>query len=73
MSCDGSIGSPRTPTCRPVSGYACSLLLGYLALPFDPIPDFVPVLGYADDAIIVTVTTTSPARTTSSVTPPPPR
>ena len=29
------------------------LLLAYLAIPFDVIPDFVPVLGYADDAIMV--------------------
>ncbi len=31
------------------------LLLAYLALPIDLVPDFIPVLGYADDAIIVTV------------------
>ena len=29
------------------------LLLGYLAIPFDLVPDFVPVIGLADDAIIV--------------------
>ena len=29
------------------------LLLIYLASPIDLIPDFVPVVGYADDALIV--------------------
>ncbi|HEX8508801.1 MAG TPA: YkvA family protein, partial [Propionibacteriaceae bacterium] len=32
------------------------LLLAYLAAPIDLIPDFIPVLGYADDAIMVTMT-----------------
>jgi len=39
-----------------------SLLLAYLAMPFDLIPDFVPVLGYADDAIIVTAVLRSVVR-----------
>lgn len=30
------------------------LLLVYLASPIDLVPDFIPVLGYADDAIVVT-------------------
>ena len=30
------------------------LLLIYLAIPIDVVPDFIPVLGYADDAIVVT-------------------
>ncbi|MBK1787379.1 YkvA family protein [Prauserella cavernicola] len=38
------------------------LLLGYLALPIDLIPDFVPVLGYADDAIVVTAVLRSVVR-----------
>jgi len=28
------------------------LLLGYLALPLDLVPDFIPVIGYADDAVV---------------------
>ncbi|GAA2724262.1 hypothetical protein CAE01nite_09500 [Cellulomonas aerilata] len=31
------------------------LTLAYLAFPIDLIPDVVPVLGYADDAIVVTL------------------
>lgn len=38
------------------------LLLAYLALPIDLIPDFIPVLGYADDAIIVALVLRSVAR-----------
>jgi uncharacterized membrane protein YkvA (DUF1232 family) len=37
-------------------------LLVYLASPVDLIPDFIPVLGYADDAIIVTAVLRSVAR-----------
>jgi uncharacterized membrane protein YkvA (DUF1232 family) len=39
-----------------------ALLLVYLAMPIDLIPDFVPVLGYADDAIIVTAVLRSVVR-----------
>jgi len=38
---------PRTVRVRLV------LLLAYLASPIDLVPDFIPVLGYADDAVIV--------------------
>ncbi|WP_051753700.1 YkvA family protein [Streptosporangium amethystogenes] len=38
------------------------LLLGYLAMPIDLVPDFVPVLGYADDAIIVALVLRSVTR-----------
>ena len=38
------------------------LLLAYLAMPIDLIPDFVPVLGYADDAIIVALVLRSATR-----------
>jgi uncharacterized membrane protein YkvA (DUF1232 family) len=39
-----------------------ALLLVYLAIPFDLIPDFIPVLGHADDAIIVTAVLRSVVR-----------
>jgi uncharacterized membrane protein YkvA (DUF1232 family) len=38
------------------------LLLGYLALPIDLVPDFIPVIGYADDAVVVMLTLRSVAR-----------
>jgi uncharacterized membrane protein YkvA (DUF1232 family) len=28
-------------------------LIGYLALPFDLVPDFIPLAGYLDDAVVV--------------------
>jgi uncharacterized membrane protein YkvA (DUF1232 family) len=39
-----------------------AFLLIYLASPIDLIPDFIPVLGYADDAIIVTAVLRSVVR-----------
>jgi uncharacterized membrane protein YkvA (DUF1232 family) len=38
------------------------LLLGYLAMPIDLVPDFIPVLGYADDAVVVAIALRSVTR-----------
>lgn len=38
------------------------LLLAYLAMPFDLVPDFIPVLGYADDAAVVALALRSVTR-----------
>jgi uncharacterized membrane protein YkvA (DUF1232 family) len=54
MATDGS--QPRGVRIR------LALLTAYLAFPLDLIPDFIPVLGYVDDAIIVLAVLRSTAR-----------
>ncbi|MCU1622422.1 MAG: hypothetical protein JWL79_1267 [Frankiales bacterium] len=38
------------------------LLIGYLALPIDLVPDVIPVVGYADDLLVVVLTLRSVVR-----------
>jgi uncharacterized membrane protein YkvA (DUF1232 family) len=38
------------------------LLLGYLLVPLDLVPDVIPVIGYADDAVIVALALRSVVR-----------
>jgi uncharacterized membrane protein YkvA (DUF1232 family) len=45
LASDGTL--PRSVRVR------LALALAYLAMPFDLVPDFIPVIGYADDAIVV--------------------
>jgi uncharacterized membrane protein YkvA (DUF1232 family) len=54
LAADGTL--PRSVRVR------LGLLLVYLAIPIDLVPDFIPVLGYADDAIIVTAVLRSVVR-----------
>jgi uncharacterized membrane protein YkvA (DUF1232 family) len=44
------LGDPRVPRRAKV---ALGLLVAYLAMPFDLVPDFIPVAGQLDDAILV--------------------
>jgi len=39
-----------------------ALLLAYLAFPIDLVPDFIPVVGYVDDAIVVALVLRSVVR-----------
>jgi uncharacterized membrane protein YkvA (DUF1232 family) len=45
-------GDHRVPRRRKLMLFA---LAGYLAMPFDLVPDFIPVAGVLDDAVIVIV------------------
>jgi uncharacterized membrane protein YkvA (DUF1232 family) len=44
------LGDPRVPRSRKL---LLALLLAYLVTPIDLVPDFIPVVGALDDAIIV--------------------
>jgi len=44
------LGDPAVPRTRK---WALGVLLAYLAMPIDLIPDFIPVAGQLDDAILV--------------------
>jgi uncharacterized membrane protein YkvA (DUF1232 family) len=46
------LGDPRVSRPRKV---LLALLVAYLAMPFDLVPDFIPVAGQLDDAILVAV------------------
>jgi hypothetical protein len=46
----------REPGVARRSRFLLALAVGYLAMPFDVVPDFFPVVGYLDDAIVVIVT-----------------
>jgi uncharacterized membrane protein YkvA (DUF1232 family) len=54
------LGDPRVPRRAKI---AVALLIPYLAMPFDVVPDFIPVVGQLDDAIFVAAAIAYVART----------
>ena len=46
----GLLGDDRIPSSTKA---LLAVLVGYLAMPFDLVPDFIPVAGQLDDAIVV--------------------
>ena len=43
----------RNPALGRTTRFRLLLVVAYFALPIDLVPDFIPVLGYADDAILI--------------------
>jgi uncharacterized membrane protein YkvA (DUF1232 family) len=41
-------------------------VFGYLALPFDLVPDFIPVVGHVDDVVVVVLALRAVLRTSGS-------
>jgi len=52
----------RDPTLPRGVRLRVGLLLGYLAVPIDLVPDFIPVIGYADDVVVVAIALRSVTR-----------
>jgi uncharacterized membrane protein YkvA (DUF1232 family) len=44
------LGDPRVPRRKKLM---LAAIVPYLAMPFDLVPDFIPVAGYLDDAVLV--------------------
>jgi uncharacterized membrane protein YkvA (DUF1232 family) len=44
------LGDPRVPRRRKI---VLGALVAYLAMPIDLVPDFIPIAGYLDDAVLV--------------------
>jgi uncharacterized membrane protein YkvA (DUF1232 family) len=49
----GLLGDPRVPRRHK---RLLGVLVGYLALPFDIVPDFIPIAGHLDDAVVLVLT-----------------
>jgi uncharacterized membrane protein YkvA (DUF1232 family) len=57
------LGDPRVPRRAKL---VLALLIPYLAMPFDLVPDFIPVVGYIDDALLVAAGIAYAMRSTSA-------
>lgn len=57
-------GLAADPTLRPGVRLQLGFLMVYLLSPIDLVPDFIPILGYADDVVVVAIVLRSVIRHT---------